>query len=98
MSQAILVAYRNTNFWAYDVAVGIFLTQESISAHEMEAWDLLDGEGVFARGASQFPTATVVELGRAIQALLSGTLPPAPEGTWWFYGVETGRSTIKKRS
>ena len=48
-----------------DEACGALEARESISAHEMEAWDLLDGEGVFARGASQFPTAMVVELGRS---------------------------------
>ena len=160
MSKTLFVDYRNAGFWAYDVAVGIFLkylidcasrhvdredtdwlsdcieqwrvnavvsdcglhlddawshdqvqvilrladkacgaleTQESISAHEMQGWNLLDGQGVDARGASKFPTAPVLELGRAIQALLRGTLPATPEGTWWFYGTESGK-TIRARS
>jgi hypothetical protein len=73
-------------------------TLEAISADEMEAWDILNGGGVYARGAVAFPTAPVVELACAIEALLAGTLPNAPEGTWWFYGVESGRTTIARRS
>lgn len=71
--------------------------RESISAGEMKSWNILDGEGLFTRGHPEFPTAPVVELGRAMQELLRGTLPPAPRGTWWFYGTETGRHTIEMR-
>lgn len=66
----------------------------SISADEMQSWDILDGQGIFARGYDPFPTVPVVELGHAIQALLIDTLPAPPEGTWWFFGTPTGRSTI----
>jgi hypothetical protein len=68
--------------------------RESIPAQEMEAWNILDGKGIDLRGHSEFPTAPVIELGRAMQELLCGTLPPAPVGTWWFYGTETGRRII----
>jgi hypothetical protein len=140
MSQTMFVHDRNDGgFWAYDVAVGVFLKylidaaesyadredakwirgcihdwrvqaillsnsglhldrdlpidqlavivrliedacaalhqKGSISANEMQSWDILDGKGVFARGHDPFPIAPVTELGRAIQALLLGTLP-----------------------
>jgi hypothetical protein len=72
--------------------------RERISVHEEKAWEkawkMPDGIGMYWRGYSEFPTAPVVELGRAIRELLCGTLPPAPKGTWWFYGTETGRQTI----
>jgi hypothetical protein len=79
-------------------ACGVLQERAFISADEMGAWNILEGKGVFARGAAEFPTEPVVELGRAIQALLVGSLPAAPEGTWWLYGTETGRSTLRKRS
>jgi hypothetical protein len=71
---------------------------EAISAEEAASWKILDGQGVFARGATQIPTAPSVELGRAIALLLEGQLPPAPSGTWWYYGVENGVSTIRKKA
>ena len=40
----------------------------------------------------------VVELGRAIIELVSGELPEAPEGKFWFYGTPTGRQTLGRRS
>ncbi|WP_160160925.1 hypothetical protein [Actinomadura sp. K4S16] len=42
-------------------------------------------------------TAPVVELGQGVLQLLRETLQPAPEGTWWFYGVQGGRQTIPMR-
>jgi hypothetical protein len=52
----------------------------------MEHWDVLDGDGVFARGDPVVTTAPVVELGRAIIDLVRGTLKKAPPGTVWFLG------------
>jgi hypothetical protein len=159
MSKTLFIEYGGDGFWAYDVAIGIFLkhlidcarsgnyegkgwlpecvecwrvnavltdcgirlnedwTQEqlqtihriidcacrtlaasqSISAMEMESWDIVDGQGINARGNAQFPTEPVVELGQAVQALLRGTLPRPPDGEWWFYGGQGGRSTIAKK-
>ena len=161
MSKTLFVQYHDTGFWAFDVAVGIFLKylidaagkrtggqnatwlnecidrwrvnaivseyglhldekwsedqvqiivhlveeacgelrgRATISAEEMAGWSILDGRGVFPRGHTEFPTAPIVELGHAIRELLVGALLPSPEGTWWFYGAPTGRSTIAKRS
>lgn len=78
----------------FDDACNDLLKRGSIPAEEMLAWKVLDGDGVFPRGASQFPTAPVVELGRSIQSLLEGTLPEAPDGRHWFFGIEAGRDVI----
>jgi hypothetical protein len=60
-------------------------------------WKILDGGGVFLRGEAQFSTAPCIESGRAVSLLLEGTLPTAPTGSWWFYGVPDGVTTIKKK-
>jgi hypothetical protein len=150
------VNYANGGFWAYDVALGVFLkhlidaaeasgqadttwlssavsswrtvacfsdygltldanwsaaqrqtfvalaedacarlaARESIPAEEIAHWQLLEDVGIFPRGATEVLTAPVVELGRAIVALLSGRLPEAPEGKHWLYGTPTGRETL----
>jgi hypothetical protein len=160
MSQTQFVEYRQNGFWAYDVALGVFLKhlidvaeeqslwhderwlaeavrgwrvvacvndygltlgedwsapqiatfvrlareacvrvgrREGFLAVDMEAWSILEGRGVFARGASEVPSGPVVELGDAIVALIEGTLPAAPVGTAWFYGTPSGRCTIATR-
>ena len=66
----------------------------SFSATEMESWSILDGEGVFARGASEVLSGPILELGEAIVALVEGELPAAPVGTTWCYGAPSGRCTI----
>ena len=78
-------------------ACGQLGARPSIPSEEMKSWDILDGQGVYARGAAMIPTAPVVELARAVQDLLYGNLPPAPEGYWWLFGTEEGRGTIKKK-
>lgn len=69
-------------------------TRESIPADEIVSWPLVDDLRVFPRGAKEVLTAPIIELGRAIIALVSGDLPRPPEGEAWFYGTPTGRSTI----
>jgi len=161
MSKTLFIKYGGDGFWAYDVAVGVFLKHlldqacqqvvrqpltwlidsierwrvdtvvsdlglyldpgwthdqrrvvrtlidqaceeleksKAISAEEAASWKILDGRGVFSRGAAQILTAPAVELGRAIGLLLEGALPEAPLGSWWFYGGENGVSTIRKRA
>jgi hypothetical protein len=161
VSQTQFVEYRQSGFWAYDVALAIFLKHlidvaeeqsfeheetwlgeavkwwrvvagvnsyglaisenwsasqiavfvrlardacvrigrhESFMATEMEAWSILDGRGVFARGASEVLSGPIVELGEAIVALIEGKLPAAPAGEVWLYGTPAGRRTIAMRS
>ena len=156
MSKTKFVRYREDGFWAYDVALGVFLKylidiaeaspqagsvwlskrlpgwrvvacisdyglrldenrtaiqrhgfiafaeeacarlalRESIPAAEMLAWNVLDGEGIFPRGAKEVQTGPVIELGRAIIALMSGELPEPPGNAAWCYGFPEGRTTI----
>jgi hypothetical protein len=65
----------------------------SISATEITSWPLLEDMRIFPRGATEVPTAPIVELAHAVVALVSGTLPEAPTGTAWFY-TDAGRETI----
>ena len=80
-----------------EVSIVALEEKGSISSDEASAWDILDGEGVFLRGASEFPVKPVIELARAMIALLDGALDPSPMGMWWFYGLERGRDTIRRR-
>ena len=163
MSQTCFVRYRDRGFWAYDVALKIFLKhlidvsqfrcvgadcvwlgeavrswrvstilasdlgltididetwstnevstfielveeacrrladRDSIPAEEIKSWDILDGHGVFQRRATDGLTAPIVELGRAIIALVNETLPEPPTGTLWFFGTPTPDNTIRMR-
>lgn len=72
-------------------------TRESIPASEVASWPLVDELRIFPRTATEVFTAPVIELGRAIIALVSGDLPRPPEGEAWFYGTPSGRSTIRMR-
>ena len=51
----------------------------------------------FSSQRTEVLTAPIIELGRAIIALMSGNLPRPPKGETWFYGTPTGRSTIGMR-
>jgi hypothetical protein len=68
--------------------------RESIPAEEIVSWPILDDIRIFTRGAMEVYTAPIVELGRAIIALVRGELPEAPEGQIWLYGAPGGRLTI----
>jgi hypothetical protein len=68
--------------------------RESIPAREIASWPLVDDLRIYPRGASEVLTAPVIELGRAIIALVIGQLPNAPEGKTWLYGTPTGRETL----
>ena len=159
MSRTQFVEYADQGFWAYDVALGVFLkhlidsaaatdqarspwlsgaisnwrrvacisdigltldppwSEEQrqtfialaedacstlaarawIPAEEIVAWPLLEDLHIFTRGESEVLTAPVVELGRAIIALVSGNLPEAPLGQDWLYGTPAGRQTIGRQ-
>ncbi|MBZ5489312.1 MAG: hypothetical protein LAO76_00085 [Acidobacteriia bacterium] len=155
MSKTKFVAYAARSFWAYDVALNVFLKhlidaarasdqadtpwlsgaisdwrvtcvpdfglkldtnwtaaqqqtfcilaeqacatlaeRESISAEEIVSWRILEDLQLYTRGETEVSTGPVIELGRAIIALVSGHLPDAPEGKIWIYGAPEGRTTI----
>jgi hypothetical protein len=69
--------------------------RESIPGREITTWPIKDDMRLHPRGATEIATAPIVELGEAIVALIRGSLPKAPKGTWWFYGTPGGRTTIR---
>ena len=65
-----------------------------VSSAEVADWDVLDGETIHLRGASHVAAGPLAELGEAIEQLLAGALPPAPDGQHWFFGPPSGRSSL----
>jgi hypothetical protein len=90
-------AERQTLIILADKACSQLATREYIPAEEIVAWPLVDDLHICPRGATEVLTAPIVELGRAVMALISGELPEAPPGQTWLYGTETGRHTIGRR-
>ncbi|MET8911172.1 hypothetical protein [Micromonospora sp. NPDC004551] len=68
-----------------------------VTASEVAGWTAL-GDDVIELRRDTVETAPVIELGQAVLHLLRGTLPSAPKGTWWFYGVEGGPQIIVMRN
>ena len=157
MSKTQVVKFAGRGFWAYDVAVGVFVkflldaayesgetnspwlseamsswrvwavvsdygftldehwspeqrktfialaeracnelaSRKSISAEEILGWPFPDDLRIHPRGATDVATAPVVELGKAMIALLRNELPEAPKGEAWFFGTPAGRGTIR---
>lgn len=157
MSKTRFVTYSKCGFWAYDVALGVFVkylldaaqesgdanspwlseavaswrvcavvsdlgftldenwsadqkktfvalteqacaaleSRKSIPAEEIVSWAFVDDLRIFPRGATEVLTAPVIELGRAMIALLRSELPEAPKGEAWIFGTPAGRSTIR---
>jgi hypothetical protein len=69
--------------------------RQSIPDAEIVAWPIWKDCHLHTRGAKEVSTAPVVELGEAIVALVNDILPPAPNGTWWYFGLPSGRDTIE---
>ena len=67
--------------------------RDTINADEVVSWPILDDLRIFPRGATEFSTQPIIELGRAMIALVDGKLPVPPVGIAWFYGP-SGRTTI----
>lgn len=90
-------AQRQTFLQLAEAACKKLAMRETITAKEIASWRLTDKLRIFPRNVTEVPTAPVIELGRAIIALVSGNLPRPPEGEAWFYGTPSGRSTIQMR-
>jgi hypothetical protein len=69
----------------------------TVTATEAYRWNVMPDEPVIWRGADAVDTAPIADLGEAIIALIRGTLPAPPPGTWWFFGVDDGPRTIGMR-
>lgn len=81
----------------FEATCEILGRRDEIRGEEIEGWQLLDGERGFARGMPVVRTKSVINLGNAITALLRGTLPEAPAGSWWWYGAEEQPGTLERR-
>jgi hypothetical protein len=69
-----------------------------IPLDEALTWKMLDDLPVIGRPnlwGDPINIEPVLELGRAIVALIDGTLEPPPAGTWWCFGWPSGRTTIR---
>ena len=69
--------------------------RESIPAEEIVSWNFVDDYRIHTRGAKVVATAPVIELGRAMIALVCGELAQAPRAEAWIFGLPEGRSTIR---
>lgn len=67
----------------------------SIPAEEIVSWEILEDVYLYTRGQVEVLTAPIIELGRAIIALVSGELPEAPQGEIWLYGTPQGLQTLQ---
>jgi hypothetical protein len=67
--------------------------RDSIPMEEILNWPFPNDSRLFHRGLKGIRTIPVIELGRAIIALLRDELPKAPKGEAWFF-TDKGRSTI----
>lgn len=88
-------AHRQTFLALAEEACARIAARESIPAEEIGSWEILEGIHPYTRGATVVLTAPVVELGRAIIALVSGELPEAPQGEIWLYGTPEGLQTLQ---
>ena len=62
-----------------------------VSREEVAQWDVLDGETIHLRGAEHVDAGPLVELAQAMADLAAGTMEPAPEGRYWYFGTPSGR-------
>jgi hypothetical protein len=77
-----------------DQACDLLADRDYIAADEISAWQILDDLRIETRGETEVSTAPVVELGRAIIALVQGTAPEPPAEKTWIYGTPEGRKAI----
>jgi hypothetical protein len=81
-----------------DDASSALLRRRTLTAEEAAEWKVLDDTSVIFRGTEPVDLAPAAAARAALTALIRGTLPPAPPGTWWFYGPPNGRITIPMAS
>jgi hypothetical protein len=95
VSATVPVERGGRGIWALDVSLS--LRSYEILAAASDTEELAPGDPVIWRGEDRVATSPIVELGGALIALMSGTLPPAPAGTWWTIGWDGGWQTIRVR-
>ena len=70
---------RKTFIALAEQARATLATKDSIPAKEITSWPFVDDLRIFPRGANEVFTEPVIELGRAIVALLNGELSEATQ-------------------
>jgi hypothetical protein len=71
--------------------------REFITASEAAQLEIEPGVTVSWRPADAIPTEPIVDLSKALSALVRGTLPHAPAGHWWCIGQDIDWQVIGMR-
>lgn len=80
---------RNTFAVLAEEACVALASRDFIASEEIVSWPFVDDLRIHPRGAKEVRTAPVIELGRAIIALILGELSKI-----WLYGAPNGRDTL----
>lgn len=79
-------------------AVDAIRSHGDFAAADVQSWQVLDEQRIFARGHDPIPAEPVARLGEAFIQLLQGQLPVPPDQHWWFYTLEAETDTIQMQS
>jgi hypothetical protein len=71
--------------------------RELITASEAAQLEIEPSVRVLWRPADAVPTEPILDLSKALAALVRGTLPHAPAGHWWFIGLDSDWQIIGMR-
>jgi hypothetical protein len=71
--------------------------RELITASEAAQLEIEPGVTVLWRPADAVPTEPILDLSKALAALVQGILPHAPAGHWWLIGLDSDRQIIGMR-
>jgi hypothetical protein len=71
--------------------------RELITASEAAQLEIEPGVTVLWRPADAVPTESILDLSKALAALVQGILPHAPAGHWWLIGLDSDRQIIGMR-
>jgi hypothetical protein len=80
-----------------NIACAELSKRDSISASEIESWEMIDDFRIFPRGLPGLATVWPIRFGRAVIELLNGSLPDPPKGTSWYFGIEDSPTTLPRR-
>jgi hypothetical protein len=81
-------------------ACDVLAQEPPLPLEEVATWSVLDDIPIVHRTGlwdDPIDVEPIVELGRAVMALIAGTLDDPPPGTWWLFGGHGGRKTIAMR-
>ena len=78
-----------------DAASSSIRTLGDFEAETVQSWTQIDGGSICTRDHDLIPCEPIARLGDSIAPLLDGTLPAAPDGHWWFYGLDSETGALK---